>query len=260
MPSSAGRWVFGLLFLGVLFIGFSFYWGLRQESHKSLEPLATLQKEAGKVTLFKEGLVTKDKVDHRSFVYDLDSIETNEVGLILLSFSQGAVVKVFPNSLVTLHHIQNPSGNSVELILKRGDLKVESSSAQPYLWIVKNGQKVLDEEFNQSQLREQTTQAPVVTSSNEGISNDEVVKVMESQRSVFFKCFSQLLQKSPQVKGVVQMQFVIENNGKLSGLKLESTELQDPIFLSCLKEALRRVEFRSYQGTPISAVFPLQFE
>ncbi|MNL44025.1 hypothetical protein D3C87_1665680 [compost metagenome] len=106
-----------------------------------------------------------------------------------------------------------------------------------------------------------TDSATITPSKNiEGLSSEAIQETLKLHRGNFFRCYTQLLQKTPGVVGTASISFTIERTGKVSNAELTSSSLQDPDFKRCLIEATRRVEFKSFLGDPINTVFPLKFE
>jgi hypothetical protein len=149
------------------------------------------------------------------------------------------------------------------VILKHGDIKIEKVGTESW-FIAKNGERLPAAEYNGSELQ----RAPLIPSLSKGVSpadeaglsETEISSVMSGYRSAFFKCYTQLLQKNPSAKGDVSLSFTIENNGKMSAADVVSSHIQNDNFKKCLLEVLRRIEFRSFSGPPVSALFPLKFE
>ncbi len=56
------------------------------------------------------------------------------------------------------------------------------------------------------------------------------------------------------------MSFTIEKSGKISNPNVASSQLNDNEFKACLFEVLKRIEFKAFEGEPISTVIPLNFE
>jgi hypothetical protein len=93
-----------------------------------------------------------------------------------------------------------------------------------------------------------------------GLTEKEIQETMNSHRTSFLKCYSGLLQKDAQAKGEATLTFTVENSGKLSAVEVTSSNLQQDDFKKCLIEVMNRVEFRPFDGSPISTLFPLKFE
>ncbi|MBO9668406.1 MAG: AgmX/PglI C-terminal domain-containing protein, partial [Bdellovibrio sp.] len=83
-----------------------------------------------------------------------------------------------------------------------------------------------------------------------GLTSEFIQDTLRAQRNSFFKCYTQLLQRTPGVVGQASVGFTIERSGKVSQADITSSSIADPAFKKCLIEAIRRVEFKSFGGDP----------
>ncbi len=262
--------VIGFLILGAALLGVSYYFSKKKSNGLSgLEiRLAQVNRETGKVYIFKGGSATRESIDRKTALYSLDSVETSEDGSSMVTTEGGDRVLILGNSLVTIEKADQEESFSTVLILKRGELRIESVSKEGDLAIAKNGERILANDYNGSQLAKAMTQltAPIDTFSNPlseenlGLTENEITSIMNSQRNSFFKCYTQLLQKEPTAHGDVSLSFTIENSGKLSVAEVTASSIPNKDFKNCLLEVLNRLEFKPFKGTPISTLFPLKFE
>ena len=228
--------------------------------------LARVERETGDVFTIRTGYSQREKVQTRAPLFNLDSVETSDTGDAVISFESAFRVRVMENSLVTLEKVDDHEGYHVVLIIKRGEIKVENFGRDGELLIAKNGERVNAADYNGSQL----SLAPAVPpqsfdsfsepAKEQGLSSDEVSATLAQSKTQFFKCYTQVLQKNPKAKGSVSMSFTIENSGRLSLAEITASEIQDENFKSCLKEVLKRIEFKPFSGAPIATIVPMQFE
>lgn len=268
MPENKNPLVFGFLLLGLILVGLSTYFSFF--SSKTIEKeihLARIDRESGKVYALRSGYTQKELIDKKVRLYNLDSVETMEIGEAVIAFESAYRVRLFNNTLVTLERVDDPQGFHVVLIIKRGEIRVENFGREGELFIAKNGDRVSATDYNGSPLAQATVNPPVPNEAfsnpapaEQGLSEEEINTVMNNHRTSFFKCYTQLLQKEPSAKGNVSLSFTIENNGKLSVAEVTASQLSNEEFKKCLLEVLRRIEFRSYKGPVISTLFPLKFE
>ena len=94
----------------------------------------------------------------------------------------------------------------------------------------------------------------------EGLTPSYIVDTLKSQKGIFYKCYTQLLQKNPGVVGETSISMTIEPNGKISRSDVTSSQMNDASFKKCLIEATARIEFKPFRGDAITTVFPLKFE
>ena len=66
--------------------------------------------------------------------------------------------------------------------------------------------------------------------------------------------------KNPMAKGSIMINFEVEPKGKIQNIDIQSYQVSDETFNKCLTEVLKRIQFRTFDGPAISAVFPLRFE
>jgi len=266
MNDNKFQWVAGFLIAGLVLLGLSAYLINKKSSPTSSNSrLARVTRESGTVSLLHPNLSQKENIEFSSNAYHLDSVETDDTGDASLEFEHGGRIRLFPNSLVTLAQEQENNQSHVVLILKHGDIKVEKVGTAELL-IAKNGERLHAAEYNGSELQEAPV-SPALANSNtgasatdKGLSEQDISLVMNNYRAPFFKCYTQLLQKEPHAKGDASLSFTIENNGKMSAADVVSSNIKNDDFKKCLLEVLRRIEFRSFSGPPISTLFPLKFE
>lgn len=250
-----------LLIFSSLYLSFYF----KKNSSQQLI-IATAERELGKSYLYNTGFSRREPIVDSTPISNLDSVETMETGEVRISFLNGYVVKIFPNSMVTVEfHSEN---QETTITLGRGRMRVETIGRDSQFFIAKDGRKIPANEFN-SQLNqdgnveanaENGSMEPIVSGGNGELSEDEISTVLKKQNNQFFKCYTQLLQKKPDSKGVATLNFTVERSGKVTDIKIQSNELAQPEFLSCLTETLKRIDFRSFSGNTVSAVFPIRFE
>ncbi|PIS11948.1 MAG: energy transducer TonB [Bdellovibrio sp. CG10_big_fil_rev_8_21_14_0_10_47_8] len=268
MPENKNQLVIGFLVLGLALVGLSTYFSFfaPRKTYQEI-PLAKVQRETGKVYAVRAGYTQKELVETRTTLVSLDSVETQDIGEALILFENSYQIRVFNNAMVTLEKVEDQQDFHVVLIIKRGDIKVESFGRDGDLFIAKNGERISAAQYNSSQLAHAAVVPPVPVDNfsnpapaNEGLAEDEISTTMNEHRSSFFKCYTQLLQKDPTAKGQVSLSFTVENNGKLSVAEVTASDIKQDEFRQCLVEVLRRIEFRSFRGPPISTLFPLKFE
>lgn len=268
MLQKNNSWPSLLLGAGLILIVISFLllkkWN---ESASSSNTLARTEDLQGDVFLTKKFSSQKIKISSNLPLTSLDTLETSADGQVLLDFLSSYRVRVLPNSAVTLEE----NGEQTLLILKQGDVQIENFGREGSLMISKLGRRISATEFELEKQNKnnpgalpslptqpQTTGAPAGTAG--ALSQEDVQGTLQKHKPMFFKCYTQLLQKTPGVTGQVNLAFVIEKTGKISQPEITNSSITDAKFRSCLLEALSRVEFRAFSGDPVSTVFPLRFE
>lgn len=258
-----------LVAIGILCLGLSLYLTTRTDSSFfSQKSLATLSNGSGQVAVFRKNMTTKEMLTQKVFLYSLDSVETSADGDAMMEFDSGYRIHVPENVLLTL----SQEREKITILLKRGDVQVENYGQDETLFISKDGARWKPNEYelvhkarrgDQSLPDSSTGSAETnipAPQMKEGLSPDYIQDMMRSQRQNFFKCYTQLLQKTPGLTGQASISFIIETSGKVSQAEVSSTNIQDINFKKCLIEAVKRVEFKSFSGEALSTVFPLKFE
>jgi hypothetical protein len=261
-------WIWGFLIVGLICIGLSLFLTTNPNEHlATTPPLAKAQRITGDATITRHGSLKREKLEGHPTLSHLDSVETGDLGEVRLDFESAFRVLLKESTLVTLERIEDQKGFHVVLIVKRGSIQVENLGHEGDLFIAKNGERISANQYHESPLSKVAVENPqtalaTTTASVAGatLSEQEIQDVMGSHRTSFLKCYSQLLQKDPNAKGDATLTFTVENNGKVNGVEITSNTLKQDDFKKCLSEVMNRVEFRSFQGPPVSSLFPLKFE
>ncbi|MNT01008.1 hypothetical protein D3C72_1354590 [compost metagenome] len=225
----------------------------------------------GKVSIFRHSMTTKETLAKQSMLFDLDSLETSGDGDVDLNFDSGDKIHVEENSLITF----DEENGRITLIIKRGDVQVTNATTAGNIFVSRDGVRWALGEYEEQKKKAaledvalpetapgEEALAPSTTGYGlkQGLSTEVIQDTLKLYRGNFFKCYTQLLQRTPGVSGQSSLAFTIERSGKVISADVASSSLQDPQFKRCLIEAIRRVEFKSFAGEPISTVFPLKFE
>ncbi len=258
-----------LVLTGLILLGISIL--ISTKSDKSLfgqKPLARIEQGLGQVFVFRKNMTIKEKLVRKNFLYNLDTVETATDGDAVLEFDSAYRIRLLENSLITLEEDRD----KITLILKRGDIQVENFGQEGTVYISVGGVRWNATDFEmiyKKQRQDQNLPDTAVAAetpplpnkpSTTGLSPDYVQDILKSQRNSFFKCYTQLLQKTPGIVGQATLSFTIEKSGKVIQPEVSSSNISDVSFRKCLVEALQRIEFKSFSGEPISTLFPLKFE
>lgn len=256
-------WISTLILLGLALVGGAYFLG---QSENSIEKnvLAKIEYESGLVSILKSGLGQKVSLKKSAPMGLNQSIETGADGFAVLIFDSAYRVRVIENSLVTMA-IEN---ETPLIVVKRGDVQIVNHGRPGSLIISKNGKRIPAENF---EMPTDNDSAPVAASepaavakNNEtpvtSLTQDYVQNVLRTNKTNFYKCYTQLLQKTPGVSGQTNLSFTIENSGKVRNPGIVASNIQDSNFKACLLDALSRLEFKSFNGEVITTTFPLKFE
>lgn len=226
-------------------------------------------RQSGTIKLYSQNYTQRSLVAAEAKLENLDSIETDGNGLANLVFENLYRVQILEDSILTIESLESPDGDqTLVLLLKRGDITVEQVGREGSLLIAKNGQRIDAAEYNDSELKLETTESTDLqepTYSEDlgqkvGLTEAEISQAFALQKSAFFRCYTQLLQRSPEVTGSLAFQLMIEPNGKTSSAEVVNSNFNDPDFHSCLLEVVKRLEFKSFDSAPVSTLFPMSFE
>jgi len=279
MMDEGRRITLALVAAGVFFVLASFainFFDGKKSGRGTYQAQALVLKEG--VSLRRQGSSSFEKFIGKKDIYFSDSLVTNTVGKALLDFNDGSRLQLNPSSFVTLDY----ENENTVLFIQRGTLEVEKMGTGG-IFIAQNGQRFpLAEYVSNNGIRETTentssyqglnnkeheskgsptlgTSTPL-PSENDSLSKNYIENTLKNNRPHFYKCFSQLLQKKPGSQGHATLQFTIERSGKVNAPEISFISIADGTFRNCLIEALKRIEFNSYKGEPITTLFPIKFE
>lgn len=259
-----------LIIAGILSVALSLFIASQTEKQKpGSHPLARIELNLGKVHILRKNMTLKETLTRRATLFSLDSVETTADGDATLEFDSAYRIRVQENSLITL----DEENERIVLIIKRGDVQVENFGREGSVFVSREGVRwnATDYEMNyKKQVPSESLPdlAPAETGSissptanmTDGLTSEYIQDTLKTHRGSFFKCYTQLLQKTPGLVGQASISFTIEKTGRVSQATIASTSINDAAFKKCLIDAIQRVEFKAFTGDPISTVFPLRFE
>lgn len=258
-----------LIGLGALSLALSLFIASRTEKQKPGEaPLARIELNLGKVFILRKNMTQKETLTKRATLFALDSVETGPDGDATMDFDSAYRIRVEENSLITL----DEENERTVLIVKRGDVQVENFGREGTVYVSRDGVRWTATDYEQNYKKQPQAQtlpdlAPTAETTpvsggraEGGLTSDLIQETLKLQRASFFKCYTQLLQRTPGVVGQASLSFTIERSGRVYNAEVASSTITDPAFKKCLIDAIRRVEFKSFTGDAISTVFPLKFE
>lgn len=258
-----------LIGLGIVSIALSLLISSRTEKLKpGLRPLARIELNLGKAHVFRKNMTVKESLIKRTSLFALDSVETGAEGDATLDFDSSYRIRVMENSLITLDN----ENEKIVIIIKRGDVQVENFGREGSVFISRDGVRWGATEYEMEYKKQipdaslpdiapsMNAATPSAKSASEGLTSDAIQDTLKIHRGNFFRCYTQLLQRTPGVVGQSSISFTIERTGKVSNPEVTSSTLSDQVFKKCLVEATRRIEFKSFTGDAIHTVFPLKFE
>lgn len=264
--------ILSLVGIGLLSLALSLFISTQTEkTNPNVQSIARAQLNLGKAFVLRKNLTRKEILTRRTSIFPQDSVETGADGDATLEFDSGDRLHMQENTLVTI----DSENDRTVVIIKRGDLQVEAEGREGFVFISREGQRWSPADYESKYRKQQQATSetlpdgapaaaenmgPGTSTPGTGLSQEFIQDVLRTHRPAFFRCYTQLLQKTPGTVGQVSVSFTIERTGKVSSADLASSTFADAQFKKCIVEAIRRVEFKSFNGDPISTVFPLKFE
>lgn len=207
------------------------------------------------------------KIDQRATLHRMDTVSTGAGGEVVIAFENGEEIRLLENSRVT---IDKEAGRPL-LIVKAGDFipeKVLESEASAR--VLRDGER---RRLGEDHARPAVNATSPVKKTEpqlaarkapggklERLTADYIQDVLKSNRGLFFKCYTHLLQRSPTSRGDATIALTIDATGRIKNAEIASSQIPDPEFRDCLSMAAKRVEFKTFAGEPVQAIFPLRFE
>lgn len=254
--------------IGVMLIAASFLLRVSRGPKPEGRAIAWIEPVFGKSYLKAFGDMRFSEVQRRANLRRGDSVETAPGSELRVALPTGEELRLQESSVVTLEW---EAGRPL-LIVKAGRFEIERPGTGD-LVIAQDGDRVALSDWHRRRVSDSDAlkTKPLARPAREipdelrpgkpkTLSPDYIRDTLKSQKSLFFKCYTSLLQKTPGVSGEASVHFMIEKTGKVAMAEISSTSLADPAFKSCLVQAVRRVEFKSFAGEPVSTLFPLRFE
>jgi TonB family protein len=265
--------ILSLVVIGLLSLALSLFISTQTEkTNPNVQAIARAQLNLGKAFILRKNLTRKEILTRKTSIFPQDSVETGADGDATLEFDSGDRLHLQEDTLVTIDN----ENDRLVVIIKRGDIQVEAEGREGFVFISREGQRWSPADYESKYRKQQAASenlpegappaaasegiGPGTSAPGTGLTQEFIQDVLRTHRPAFFRCYTQLLQKTPGIVGQVSVSFTIERTGKVSAAELASSTFNDAPFKKCVLEAIRRVEFKSFNGEPISTVFPLKFE
>ena len=204
-------------------------------------------------------------------IKNLDVIKTKSASEALVKLPMnGDEVRILENSRILFE--ENTEG-SIILTIKEGDLVIENlgqrnDTAKPAvkLWIKKEGRQLsaldyaITNEKNSASSPQEKSKFISNKPKSDFLAQSKIEEILNAKKNDFFRCYGQLIQKEEQAHGQLLLSFEILPTGKVASVNVTKTDINQPSFLSCLKEVVSRTIFPPFSGRSITTVFPLKFD
>ncbi|MES3037147.1 MAG: AgmX/PglI C-terminal domain-containing protein [Bdellovibrionota bacterium] len=223
---------------------------------------ASFTKDIGKVEVYKGKVILKEHSQAKTETIEKD--RSFKSGSLLISSNDADVVLEFPDTRLRLKpdsqiFIEQVVPNIV-IYLQKGGLEKETDIGDNSPVLIESGlqrqsvKKYFDSLATPAQRTAETNPDPT------GLTQETIQNTLRRSQPLFFRCYTQLLQRSPKAKGQVDLVFTIQSSGKISQPQISGSQLRDDPFRRCLTDVVSRIEFPRFDGRSVSAVFPLKFE
>jgi hypothetical protein len=261
---SSRKWALAFSVFGIACLSlFAFLSTRTFRSSTNLPEVGVVEVFQGDVFLFKSQPGIKEKIVGRQWIRSTDSLETTEETDVIVEFPSNFRIKIDPQSLVYFEQTEEVS----RLLVKRGNIAIENFGREGSLLISKDGAELNATEYGQSHEKAATQPTSDLAAKASGQRHREIrltqkiiQDVLKNVKNQFYKCYSQLLQKTPGVGGQSSIAFSILATGRVSQPEVSSSTLSDSQFKKCLLSVIERVEFPSFAGASVNTVFPIRFE
>lgn len=237
---------------------------------------------SGTLTIYSSG---QTRTVERSAPLTIDSkISTGDESEAALNFQNKAEVLLESNTIVFID--KNHQGN-LQITLQAGNIKIVNEGPSGELWVISQGKVqaakdyrptieelvldlssgdvslptvVEDKKETKDSKDEKKDSKETAKTQGDKLDNTTIRSVLSRNRNLFYRCYTQLLQKTKTSGIKAELSFNIQNTGETDSQKVTFSSSQDEAFRRCLVEALQRIRFPPFQGEPISTLFPIRFE
>ncbi|OFZ18761.1 MAG: hypothetical protein A2Z20_01360 [Bdellovibrionales bacterium RBG_16_40_8] len=97
-------------------------------------------------------------------------------------------------------------------------------------------------------------------SDSETLSNTYIEQILNSQATSFSHCQQNSERDNKPSKGSILFSFTILPSGQIEKVKVLQDKISNSQLTSCATSVVERVQFKSFQGLPISLSYPLEFK
>lgn len=247
------------LFLGIGFITIGYLLSKPSKTSTKPQQLGQIEKLSGNASLTRKNQSRSHQLADSEPLMVLDTLETHKQSRVELQFKNGSKIRLNQETKVII----DQERDVLLIILSKGSFTIESYGSQGNVSVSYQGQRIRLQEWEQwvaSQNSPGKSAGLSAYGSNDKLSETIIGDTIQAHKTKFLQCYNKLLQKTPGVSGSVTLAFTIERNGRVSNPTVASSILTDTSFKSCLFEVLNRIEFKAFDGEPISTVIPLNFE
>jgi hypothetical protein len=92
------------------------------------------------------------------------------------------------------------------------------------------------------------------------LTSEQIIKTLQTHRPKIQKCYETESRKKPGIAGKVDVSFVIQTNGALTGAALKSSTLNDDAVHKCILAELATITFDPTPQSPVALGYGWNFE
>lgn len=249
-----------LIAVGLLLILFSI-WTPQQNTQFGFSKnyLSTLVEKSGSVKIQSGEISGFTEAQINQKIKKKTILKTEVDSDLLIEFKNGGQLRLPEKSEVLIDTLEN---NAPVVVIRNGDIYIEKLGEAPSFWVRSEGQIYLAADYALLDKKRASYLKEIVNeqTNKTQLSQIEIENTLNLKKNDFFKCYGQLIQKTPQAAGSVLISFTIENHGRPKKVEVSKSDISDKQFQSCLQEVVTRAQFRNFSGSPVTTVFPLKFE
>lgn len=250
----------GLIIVGIALIFFS-TWAPQNKLQlgSSKKYIATVIEKKGLAKVQNSEMPVAADINANYKLENRDILRTDVESEVLVEFNNGGQFRIAEKSEVLVDKLNN---GAPVAIIRTGEIFIEKFGKAPSFWVRSEGQlySAIDYTLSDNNKSSRLHEPLPEKLDSEQISQIEIETLLNSKKNDFFRCYGQLIQKSPQAAGLVLISFTIQNQGNTMNVEITKSDIADLSFKSCLIEVVARTHFRSFRGNPVATIFPLKFE
>lgn len=249
---------------------------VREVPRKPATWVASVQKLTGEASRQFAGSLDLNSLSQGDQISHLDILQTESDGDLTLVFKGGLILRLKPNTRVTVEESVENSQRKVNLIFQTGEYEV-MKAGPPGQFFVTQGRQYLD--LSGGNLETENTSAqtaaatplrgarqppPVIPvakekSDHSRLSNEAIVNVIVGQKNLLNRCYTHYLTRNPEGKGRIDISFIVQPNGNVGETQILRSNLQDRQIEDCVKEVFSRARFAQFEGDPLTISYPIEF-
>jgi len=92
------------------------------------------------------------------------------------------------------------------------------------------------------------------------LDENRILQVIGTYKGFLKRCYAKHLQQKPEARGKVDLHFIIEATGKLSGVKIARSTIADLALHKCIIGVVSRARFKAKPKQPLFVTYPIFFE